>query len=796
MAIAARTRPATVRGTTPQTPNMPAGVAADDWVYIALVIRGGTGAGCTTPANWTAVTGSPFTSAGSTTADDLAIFVFRRKYDGVWTMPSVAWTGDGTAAGTLISAAFSGVDATTPDDANAVKTVGTIGAASSSASLTGIATATDNAFVFHLFGMNGAATTLTPPESNTVNNVNRVASGSGDHGLVTPTGTTHSESYSWTGGTNTATGQWVGVVLALRPAIATTHSVSAVAPFVFGATGPARQTHATSGIAPFVFGATGPATIPAITTVETVNFPALVGRAPTGRAMPRAWLEISSPYGTDRAWLDGNWEAIDRAPGGHDSAQLFVPAQRIERHPLIYTGGATIRIWQDDDGPPLWAGFALDPAIEGARAELVGRGWMHLAEKAAGRMLFASRRIADAVVADSEPHQGGTGYSSSQKFDVDASGGRVVVKLRKGEDPLSGGAGRLLWWFEGAVLHSIAFTLDVDGTTTDLAARIRSAVGPQGSLTTEGADVALVAGNTDRSLTGTTEADLVMLLVAATANIASQPDTMRAIFTDLRIRGIATTDHYTASDGAREVASRLGVALHRITDDGANILPLDWKDGTHAGLLDYLALLSGRRWLFIDEGVGPVCDWDDWDADRYSTTRRAGTTNLVAATRFNRVVVGYRRTSGRYAEAMAKPEDLGLVDPYAATGWENTYYVDLDEAFPPQRNAAGAVLSGAAAEVPQQLAYRLLEHLIAPRYTGQLERAFLRDANGMVLPARRAKVGGTLTVHDVRPGASTAQTVVEKRMHRRGATFLLDEGYAPADRLAERRALAQSRRGR
>lgn len=74
------------------SPTLPAGTASGDTVFIYATIRN-TAASITTPTNWTAVGGTGH------------IQLFARVYDGVWTMPSVVFTGGSAGDDTLAQAA-------------------------------------------------------------------------------------------------------------------------------------------------------------------------------------------------------------------------------------------------------------------------------------------------------------------------------------------------------------------------------------------------------------------------------------------------------------------------------------------------------------------------------------------------------------------------------------------------------------------------------------------------------------------------------------------------------------------
>lgn len=85
------------------TPGLPAGMSAGDTVLIFASIRN-TAATVTTPANWTQINSADPSGNAK---------VFARVYDGVWTMPAVAFTGGSAGDDTIgQSAAFRGMDHT------------------------------------------------------------------------------------------------------------------------------------------------------------------------------------------------------------------------------------------------------------------------------------------------------------------------------------------------------------------------------------------------------------------------------------------------------------------------------------------------------------------------------------------------------------------------------------------------------------------------------------------------------------------------------------------------------------
>lgn len=75
-----------VGGTGSLSPTLPAGSAANDVIFIATATRDATNT-CATPSNWSLI---------QTAGDDgtgKRLYVFARRYDGVWSMPSVTWSG-------------------------------------------------------------------------------------------------------------------------------------------------------------------------------------------------------------------------------------------------------------------------------------------------------------------------------------------------------------------------------------------------------------------------------------------------------------------------------------------------------------------------------------------------------------------------------------------------------------------------------------------------------------------------------------------------------------------------------
>lgn len=77
---------AVVGGTGSLSPTLPAGSAANDVIFIATATRDATNT-CATPSNWSLI---------QTAGDDgtgKRLYVFARRYDGVWSMPSVTWSG-------------------------------------------------------------------------------------------------------------------------------------------------------------------------------------------------------------------------------------------------------------------------------------------------------------------------------------------------------------------------------------------------------------------------------------------------------------------------------------------------------------------------------------------------------------------------------------------------------------------------------------------------------------------------------------------------------------------------------
>lgn len=472
-----------------------------------------------------------------------------------------------------------------------------------------------------------------------------------------------------------------------------------------------------------------------------------------------------SPQGTATP-TTGAWQTDEQVGGGFMSGSGEVQASLIAELPSVFVAGSKWQVWAEDE--LLWEGHLLDPIVQSGVAKLSGRGWGWLAERDSGRMLFASRDYTDWVPADSEPFN----LNVSESYSVSAESGRLLWIGQRGEDVPAGRQAGLVFFADGSEVSSVAGTMVWNGNgSTNQVFQVEAADWPE-NLNQQGGNIAISDGGTfDRNIT-LRDADTVRLRVQRVDGPATFADTFRFAVTDLVVRGISQTDTYSSSDVVREVMGRLGIEDFQVDDTGDSILPLDWKDGTFAALLDYASLFSGVPWLIMSTGSTRYARFRE--PETYFTTRAMGATELVPVTRYNRVLVTWTHTNGRSRQTAVTAEDVGVVDPYAATGYTNTSTVALDQ---PQHND----------DVPRAIAERLLAQMIKERYTGSLERQWVTDRAGSWVSAYKVRAGDRIVVQDGKPDAAVRVRVDRKVSTGTGVRFDLETNDVGLDRWLRRR---------
>lgn len=230
------------------------------------------------------------------------------------------------------------------------------------------------------------------------------------------------------------------------------------------------------------------------------------------------------------------------------------------------------------------------------------------------------------------------------------------------------------------------------------------------------------------------------------------------------------TDEFFGQDVVKEVCARLGMGDEWVQFDGVNLHALDHKEGTYADLLDLVAVLTGYRWRILHNAQGLYCDFGPWNDHTFYTTRAAGPSDVFGTTIYNRVSVNYTSTRGIAREVMADPLDINLPDPYE-NGLELVFPQDGPVQLPDRYNTR---------DVAQQVAVRLLRQVMKPRLGGSIERSWLEDENGNVVPAYQAMSGDTIILKDAASGQALAGRVIRRSVSNKSCTFEFDNDSSDA----------------
>lgn len=484
----------------------------------------------------------------------------------------------------------------------------------------------------------------------------------------------------------------------------------------------------------------------------------------------RKVFEVSTPEGTHHPVVAG-YSDDEEAPGGQISATGEIAAADVEAHPEVYRYGATWITRDATTGAPLFGGTLLPVNPVGGQAHVTVRGWGTLAERTVERLLYASDDLSEWAAADQAPYN----YSSSPEMEARVAGRRIVFRVRKGTVFRRNQAGNpadwtaaVLRWFPDTDLHSIRFTIRKERDATPYELRLLGATGPDGALTvlqTWALD-ATTPDSTEVDVAITGGHDLLMLQFRRTSE-RKNSRSFRAWVTDLRVRGIATDDSFTAGDFNRDVAARLGASPAGILDSPTEILPLEVQEGSYGEPLTEVALYDDFRWLLLETGSGrAVLDVGPWETREWTVPDPEADFDPVSVTPYNAVRVPFRYPGGQrgWVTVWADPNPL-------PPGVENVRDIELDDPLPPQ-------------EVSRVFGEAIIGYLATERVAGRLEASELLDSRGVRAPAHLAHAGDIIRL----PHHGGLRLRV-KRQHRMDATVTwdFDDGHALLDWLLARR---------
>lgn len=370
--------------------------------------------------------------------------------------------------------------------------------------------------------------------------------------------------------------------------------------------------------------------------------------------------EFTSGAGTVAIDKVDSWEATEDAPGGYTSASGQISDEWVRNHPDIFTFGCEWRAKIAETGEVRYGGRLLDPGLDGGYALLSSRGWGTLPEKKADRFLVQSRDYSQMQAMDGDPFQ----YKVANSIDVQTDGGRIRIKVSKGETTHENPNG-VLFWASGIDLTRIAFTYTRTGTAQGFELAVVKGTGPHDDNLTVIQD-----GTNPYSLTGgspdTRDVDLDMganndmVGIMVRNSTPTQPldstDTCTITITNLRINGLGQSDEYPAASFVREAFSRCGIRTMQIRGDQTNVAPYDLQDNSAtADALDYVNLLTDSRHFIDDYGQGPVGRWGPWNEHIWQVPTHAQR-SLVPLDRYNAVRVPFQLSGGQVDDVVVEAD--------------------------------------------------------------------------------------------------------------------------------------------
>lgn len=233
-------------------------------------------------------------------------------------------------------------------------------------------------------------------------------------------------------------------------------------------------------------------------------------------------------------------------------------------------------------------------------------------------------------------------------------------------------------------------------------------------------------------------------------------------FRDVVVNGIAPGDRYSAASVYRDMANMARIEARDIQGGAINILPFDFT-GSAAEVCEQMDLLTGMRHLVLEtDGGTPYLDVGRWAKRVWTVPDRQQSVDFLPLPRFDRLAMPYRRNDGtRGVIHIVHERPFSLPRPYGR--------VDLQTR---PSSEAGA----------RRLGEALLDDLHGKRYAGGGLIGWVEDRDGELQHAYGVHAGDVL-----RKGRKHARMrgVTKSRA---GVQVVFDEDFAPATRLAERRA--------
>lgn len=476
--------------------------------------------------------------------------------------------------------------------------------------------------------------------------------------------------------------------------------------------------------------------------------------------------------GGDSLALDvvGGFSAQGDAPGGFKSLSGELPREYVEKHKHIFTFGSTWRVRRKENGKVVAAGRVLDPGFEGDRAVLVARGWGTIAEVVATRLLYQSWDYDQWTPANGDPHR----MNNSKHIKLPGTDGKLMYEIAQDEVfepganyPLEAG---YIFGAKDQPIHHLTYRTHTSRDLPDNTYkwRVRKGHFPsnlQQDMTQDGIAFNVTDGVlTDRELSGSGY-DMVRLNLCREFQ-GTETEATEVWVTDVRVNGIAPGDHFSVADVVQDLCARLGVAPAQVQANGLNAMPFDMEDSPYGDALDSMSMLVDWRWLFFDNGTGPICDFGPWDT-RTWVVPEGSVYSISPLERYNGVSVPYRYGSGVTANqvVMCEPDPfpLGIVNIFGG--------LSLEDPLP------------FGAEKAESLGRAVADLLCTRRYGGNVQLQTVISPNGLPVSAYEVLPGDTL----VFPREQVTGRVRSLSVSDVGVTATLDESLAVMQSIIARR---------
>jgi hypothetical protein len=442
----------------------------------------------------------------------------------------------------------------------------------------------------------------------------------------------------------------------------------------------------------------------------------------------------------------GGWQANEEAGAGYLGASGILPEAIVRAMPSVYRDRTEWRSYLRESGECLWAGEIEDVSVQGGVATVLGKGWGEIyPEREFDHILYESWDPSLWTHHTANPDIG-TSMGNVSKWVVEV-GAEAISWIR--HNPSSGGSSQdsvgtggqsVLLHIPGIDFYRLKFrTVPSGGISVRglLQVRCKRTTGLSNDFSAALYTIIGNDGTTDRDVdltsddTGTPQGfapDHVWL--GMTDQATGFAGGFRCFLQDLRVSGIPGGVDLSDGGLVRDVAARVGISTD-IDDRGVSVLPYYPGDATAGELLDYAALFTGYRSLFLDSGQKPYLEYGSYDRRRWDIADPRQPLHIERIDAYDRIHVKFKypsgRTGGMRLQLMPSPLD------------QHRTYGKIE--LPDRHPRWGA--SGDGTERAYELADNLLRRLSRERWKGDGQLVVLNDENGNPVSAHLLHAGDT-----------------------------------------------------